>query len=167
MVPYFKSLNLKNPVIVSPDAGGVSRAKSFRDLLAKHGVQSDFAIIVKQRHTAGKIASADLIGDVEGKDAIIVDDLCDTGGTLVKAADEIKKFGAKNIYASITHPVFSKNAIEKIENSKFEQVVVTDTIPLKEKDVKKIKQLSVAPLLASVIEHIDAGKSISAIFQGV
>lgn len=167
MVPYFKSLGLKDPVIISPDAGGVSRAKSFRDLLAKQGINSDFAIIVKQRSGAGEIATANLIGNVSGKDAIIVDDLCDTGGTLVKSAEELKKFGANNIYAAITHPVFSKDAIKKIENSEFTQVVVTDTIPMKSLNLKKIRQISIAPLIAAVINKIDNSESISAVFDGV
>lgn len=164
MAPIFAELKLKNPVIISPDAGGVARAKKFRDTLEMYGIKSDFAIIIKQRSGAGTIETANLIGDVKGRDAIIVDDICDTGGTLVKAAEELKKFGANKIYASITHPVFSKDAIEKIEKSQFEQVYVSDSIAIKPGKYHKITQTSVSNLLAMIIEHLDRGESLSALF---
>ena len=164
MVPYFAQLKLKNPVIVSPDAGGTARAKKFRDRLLKYGINADLAIIVKQRSKPGEIAQASLIGDVKGKQAIIVDDICDTGGTLAKAAEELKKFGAAKVYASITHPVFSNNAVEKLENSEFEEILVTDSIPLTVRTTK-IKQISIAPLLADVIDRIHSGRSVSAVFE--
>lgn len=164
MTPIFADLKLNNPVVISPDAGGVARAKKFRDTLALYGVNADFAIIIKQRAKAGVIESANLIGDVKGRDAIIVDDICDTGGTLVKAAEELKKFGANKIYASITHPVFSKDAIAKIEASEFEQVFVSDTIEIKPGTYKKITQKSVANLLALIISNLDQGRSLSELF---
>jgi len=164
-VPYFVAKKLVNPVVVSPDAGGVERAKFFRDQLAKRGVESDFAIFIKQREKAGKIERVDLVGSVKDRDVIIVDDMCDTGGTLCATAEELKKFGAKNIYASITHPVFSGSAMEKIGKSVFKEVVVTDTISLKGEAPSNIKQISVAPLLADVIGRLEAGDSVSAVFQ--
>ncbi len=164
MAPKFAQLKLKNPVIVSPDAGGVARAKKFRDTLAMYGVNADLAIIIKQRARAGVIESANLIGDVKDRDVIIVDDICDTGGTLVKAAEELKKFGANKIYASITHPVFSKDAIDKIEKSEFEQVYVSDSITITPGKYKKITQVSVANLIAMIIDHLDHGESLSELF---
>ena len=164
MAPYFAQLRLKKPVVVSPDAGGTARAKKFRDRLLKYGVNADLAIIVKQRSKPGEVAKASLIGDVTGREAIIVDDICDTGGTLAKAAEELKKFGATKVYASITHPVFSNNAIEKLESSEFEEILVTDSIPLTAAS-KKIKQISIAPLLADVINRIHGGRSVSAVFE--
>lgn len=165
MVPYFVSKKLDNLVVVSPDAGGVERAKFFREQLAKQGVDSELAIFIKQREKAGKIDRVDLVGSVKDKNVIIVDDMCDTGGTLCATAEELKKLGAKNIYASITHPVFSGSALEKIGKSVFTEVVVTDTIPLKDKAPANIKQISVAPLLAQVIGRLQAGDSVSAVFQ--
>jgi ribose-phosphate pyrophosphokinase len=165
MAPKVAELKLNNPVIISPDAGGVARAKKFRDTLAMYGIHAELAIIIKQRARAGVIESANLIGDVKGKDAIIVDDICDTGGTLVKAAEELKKFGANKVYASITHPVFSKDAINKIENSVFEQVYVSDSIAIEPGKYKKITQVSVANLLAMVVQHLDHGESLSDLFM--
>ncbi len=164
MAPKFAELKLKDPVVVSPDAGGLARAKKFRDTLGMYGIHADLAIIVKQRARAGVIESANLIGDVKGRDAIIVDDICDTGGTLVKAAEELKKFGANKVYASITHPVFSNDAIKKIENSQFEQVFVSDSIAIAPGNYKKITQVSIANLVAMVIDHLDQGESLSDLF---
>lgn len=163
--PYVAGLKLENPVIVSPDAGGVERAKLFRDQLDKNGVQSDLAMIIKQRKEAGVVGQANLVGDVKDKDAIIIDDMCDTGGTLVKAAEELKRFGAKRVYACITHPVFSGNAVELIAGSQFDKVITTDTIPLREEVPKNLIQLSVAPMIAEVIRRVKNGDSVSVVFQ--
>jgi len=167
MAPKLADLKLKDPVIISPDAGGVARAKKFRDTIATYGISADIAMIIKQRAKAGVVSSANLVGDVEGRDVIIVDDICDTGGTLVKAAEELKKFGANKVYANITHPVFSKNAIEKIENSEFEQVFVSDSIELPHKKYSKITQIPTAPLLSLVVESLDRGESLSTLFVPV
>lgn len=158
---HIAELNLQNPVVVSPDAGGVERAKQFKEQLTKEGVETDFAIIIKQRASPGVIASINLIGDVQDKDAIIVDDICDTGGTIVAAASELKKFGARNVYACITHPVFSNRAIDKIAGSCFTQMIVTNSIPINEKLPENITQISIAPMLADVIERISEGHSVS------
>lgn len=163
--PYIKELKLEAPVIVSPDAGGVTRAERLQNCLKKLGVETSFAMISKKRAGAGVIDSMDLIGDVNGKDAIIVDDMCDTGGTLVKAAEELKKKGAKEIYVCVTHPVFSKNALQTIANSPFKHVIVTDSIPVAGDANGKIKVLSLAPMLAEVIKRIHTGNSVSALFQ--
>lgn len=164
LVPYFASLGLHNPVVISPDAGGVERAKYFREKLADHGISTGFGIIIKQRADAGLIESMDLIGDVYDSDVIIVDDMCDTGGTLCKAASEIKKFGARRVFAAITHPVFSGKALENIENSEFSQVVVTDTIPLQKAPPANVKQITVTSLIADVIDRIYHGNSVSEVF---
>ncbi|MEC7839518.1 MAG: ribose-phosphate pyrophosphokinase [Chlamydiota bacterium] len=164
-VPYFANKQLVNPVVISPDAGGVSRAKRFKENLAKEGVNAGFGIIIKQRADAGVVAQMDLVGDVKNRDVIIVDDICDTAGTLVKAGKELKKFGARNVYAFITHPVFSGPALGRIKDSDFTEVVVTDTIPLDGDIPENITQLSVAPLLAEVIHRLQSGKSVSKVFQ--
>lgn len=164
MAPVLSEQRLHKPVVISPDAGGVPRAKKFKDALANYGVDADFAIIVKQRVKAGIVDTVNLIGEVKGRDVIIVDDICDTGGTLVKAAEELKKFGAERIYASITHPVFSKDAIDKIENSDFTQLFVSDSIAIPDGNYKKITQVGIAPLLAKVIESLDKGGSLSSLF---
>lgn len=164
MAPVLSEQRLHKPVVVSPDAGGVSRAKKFKDTLANYGVDADIAIIVKQRVKAGIVDTVNLIGQVKGRDVIIVDDICDTGGTLVKAAAELKKFGAQRIYASITHPVFSKDAIDRIENSDFTQLFVSDSIAIPDNNYKKITQVGIAPVLANVVENLERGGSLSSLF---
>jgi len=164
MAKYFAKKALHNPVVVSPDAGGVVRAKKFRELLAKNGTSAGFAMVIKTRSAPGVVESATVIGDIKDRDVIIVDDICDTGGTLVKSAQELKNLGAKNIYASITHPVFSKDAVDKIQNSVFKEVLVTDSIEMRTKSTK-IHQISVAPLLSEVIQRIHRGDSISEVFR--
>ena len=115
-IPYFASKELNNVVVVSPDAGGVDRVNKFIKQLNKKGIMAEMALISKQRAQAGVIESMNLIGDVNGADAIIVDDMCDTGGTIVKAAELLKKNGAKRVFVVVTHPVFSGNALDKIRH---------------------------------------------------
>eukprot|EP01083_Nonionella_stella_P098585 277263_1 len=169
-LPYFASeevaLSPNKTVVVSPDAGGVYRAKMFREGLAAMGLNAKLAMIIKQRESAGKVSQMDLVGDVEGCDCIIVDDMIDTAGTLCKAGKELKKRGAKRIYAFATHGLFSGPAIERIDNSCFEKVVVCNTIPVTGKGHSdKILHLSVAQLLAKAIESIHFRKSISKLFD--
>jgi ribose-phosphate pyrophosphokinase len=162
--PYCAELDLKNIVVVAPDAGALARAKKFKFALEKYNCKSELAIIIKQRSGASEISQVNLVGSVENSDVIIVDDICDTAGTLVAAAKELKKFGAKKVYACITHPVFSGPAKKRIENSVFEEILVTDTIPLKGYVPKKVKQLSIAKLLSQAILRIHKGRSISDLF---
>lgn len=164
-VPYVAKLGLYDPVIVSPDAGGVERAKTFIEGLQSLGVPSKMAVIVKQRAEAGVVESMSLVGKVQGSDVVIVDDICDTAGTLVKAAQELKEHGARRVFACITHPLLSGPACERIAESCLEELVVTDTIPLRGDIPRNIKQLSVAPLLANAILRITKGESLSDLFH--
>lgn len=164
-VPYFAQKNLENTVIVSPDAGGVDRAKKFLERLGKEDITGRLAIISKQRAKAGVVESMNLIGDVQGADAIIVDDLCDTAGTLVQAAQLLKDKGARRVFAAITHPVFSGAALERIRNSVLDEMVIADTIPLKADAPQNIRCISVAPLLGEAISRIYLGESVSDLFK--
>lgn len=164
-VPYFAKKDLKNVVVVSPDAGGVDRAKKFLEYLGKHNIQGKMAIISKQRAKAGVVDTMNLIGDVDGADAIIVDDLCDTGGTLALAAKLLKDKGARRVFTAVTHPVFSGQALQKIQDSVIDEMVIADTIPLKSNAPKNIKVISVAPLLGEAILRIQRGQSVSDLFK--
>lgn len=164
-VPYFSQMDLHNVVVVSPDAGGVDRAKTFLERLGKHGVYGKMAIISKQRVQAGVIESMNLIGDVSNSDVIIVDDICDTAGTLVQAAQLLKDHGALRVFAAITHPVFSGPALKRISDSVIDELVISDTVPLKEGMPPNIRCLSVAPLLGEAIRRIYLGESVSALFK--
>jgi len=167
-IPYFHHIGLKgdSTVVVSPDAGGVHRAKNFRDGLNKLGIDAGLAMIIKQRLQANVIHKMDLVGNVEGMDAIIVDDMIDTAGTLTKAAAELKARGAKNVYAFATHGLFSGPAIERIDKSVLSKVVVCNTVPLPaKKQIAKIEQLSIAPLLAQAIDRIQCKESVSSLFN--
>ncbi|MGF1638852.1 MAG: ribose-phosphate pyrophosphokinase [Cyclobacteriaceae bacterium] len=157
-VPYIQSLKLENLLFASPDVGGTKRTLAY----ARHfGV--DMVICDKHRARANEIASLQLIGNVEGMDVVLIDDLIDTGGTIAKASHEIKRQGAKSVRAICAHPVLSGNAYENIENSALEELVVTDTIPLNGTS-SKIKILSVAELFAHSIRKTHSNESISSLF---
>lgn len=158
---YIKSLKLNDLVIVSPDAGGGDRVRKLRNRLDIIEVPTEYAMIDKERAQAGIVGSMTLIGNVKGKNAIIVDDMCDTGGTLIKAAQELKLAGALSVYACVTHGVFSNGALTKIRDSMFDQVIVTDTIPIEGDVPANVKVLSVAQLLARTIDCIENDNSIS------
>ncbi len=157
-VPYIRSLRLENLIIASPDVGGTKRARSY----AKY-FSVDMVVIDKHRKRANEVASMQVIGDVEGKDVVIVDDLIDTGGTISKASVVLKEKGARSVRAICTHPVLSGNAYENIEKSELEELVVTDTIPLY-RESPKIKVLSVAALFAKGIRKTHSNESISSLF---
>ncbi|MBT1711608.1 ribose-phosphate pyrophosphokinase [Fulvivirgaceae bacterium PWU5] len=157
-VPYLKSLSLPNIMFASPDVGGIKRARSFAKFF-----DADLAVCDKHRKEANKVDSMRLIGEVEGKDVILVDDLVDTAGTICKAATLLKEKGASSVRAVCTHGVLSGKAYENIDNSLLEELVVTDTIPLKQ-DSKKIKVLSVSTLFAKAIRKIHDNESISSLF---
>eukprot|EP00742_Colponemidia_sp_Colp-10_P001997 GILJ01002132.1.p1 GENE.GILJ01002132.1~~GILJ01002132.1.p1 ORF type:complete len:410 (-),score=66.42 GILJ01002132.1:94-1323(-) len=164
---FLDSIALDDPVVVSPDAGGVYRARKFQEGLQKHGLKNaGLAMIIKQRAKASVIERMDLVGSVENSDVIIVDDMIDTAGTLVQAAAELKNKGAKRVYAFATHGLFSGPALKRIESSALEEVVVSDSIPLRsETPPTKIRQLSVAVVLAEAIRRVHQKESVSALFN--
>ncbi len=163
--PYMAQKDLHNIVVVSPDAGGVERVNQFIHELGKEGIQTGMALISKHREQAGVVGSMQLVGNVQGADAIIVDDMCDTGGTLCKAAELLKKNGARRVFAVITHPVFSNQALETIKNSVIDEMIIADTIPLRGEQPDNMKVISMAPLLADAIACLDQGESLSGLFQ--
>lgn len=158
---YVKEKFLDHLVIVSPDTGGVERARAFAKRL-----NAGLAIIDKRRPEPNVSEIMNVIGEVKGKRAIIVDDMIDTGGTIVQAAEAIMNNGAEEVYACCTHPVLSGNAVERLDNSVLKEVIVTNTIPLsaEKKKCKKIKVLSVAGLLSEAIRRIYYNESVSALF---
>ncbi len=162
MLAYLKSLELTKPVIVSPDAGGVERARAYAKKL-----NASLAIVDKRRAGPNVAEVMNLIGDVEGCDAIVVDDMIDTGGTLVQGAKALKNFGARRVFAVSTHPVLSGPAISRISESCLEQVIVSDTIPLTSagRACPKIKVLSVANILGEAIKRIHDLDSVSSLFE--
>lgn len=157
-IPYLENLDLSNVTFASPDVGGVKRARTY----AKH-FQCDLVICDKYRKKANEVAGITVIGDVTGKDVILIDDLVDTAGTLCKAAQALMDKGAKSVRAVCTHPVLSGKAYENIENSVLTELIVTDTIPLKQNN-PRIKVLSTAKLFARAIRNTHEHRSISALF---
>ncbi len=158
-VPYLKNLNIENLCIVSPDTGGTRRAAAYAKFL-----NADLAIGYKQRAKANVIERLQIIGDVKDKNVVIVDDIIDTAGTICKAASMIMENGAKSVRALCTHPLLSGDATEKINNSEFTEVIVTDTLPIRIKS-PKITQVSVADVFADVISSVVSYDSISSHFQ--
>ncbi|MBB1139759.1 ribose-phosphate pyrophosphokinase [Myroides sp. WP-1] len=157
-LPYVKSLNIENLTIASPDMGGSKRAYAYSKFL-----NSDVVICYKQRKEANVIEKMELIGDVKGRNVILVDDMIDTGGTLAKAADMMLERGALSVRAICTHAILSGSAYEKIEESSLTELIVTDSIPLK-KPCDKIKVLSCAPLFAETMHNVQSNLSISKTF---
>ncbi|MGV3002716.1 ribose-phosphate pyrophosphokinase [Vibrio sp.] len=158
-----KSRNLEDPVVVSPDLGGVVRARATAKMLD----DTDIAIVDKRRPRANVSEVMNLIGDVKDRDCVIVDDMIDTGGTLCKAAEALKERGAKRVFAYATHAVFSGKAAENIQNSVLDQVIITDSIKLSEemKATGKVTQLTLSSMLAEAIRRISNEESISAMFN--
>jgi len=160
LLRYFEERRLGDAVVVSPDAGGVERARAFAKRLG-----SPLAFIDKRRTRPNEAKIMHIVGDVEGRDVIIVDDMIDTGGTLTQAVTALLEKGAKRIFASCTHPVLSGPAVERIDGSVLEEVVVTNTIPLPGGRMsKKLTVLSVAPLLGEAISRIHKEESVSCLF---
>ena len=157
-LPYLKSLNLDNLTIASPDMGGSKRAYAYSKAL-----ESDVVICYKQRAKANIISHMELIGDVTGKNVVLVDDMVDTAGTLTKAADLMIERGAKSVRAICTHPILSGSAYQRLEDSKLEELIVTDSIPTSQKS-SKIKVLSCADLFADVMHKVHQNESISSKF---
>lgn len=161
LADYFKEKQLDDIVIVSPDHGGVTRARKMADRL-----KAPIAIIDKRRPKPNVAEVMNIIGNVQGKTTILVDDIIDTAGTITLAANALAEYGAKEVYACCTHPVLSGPAIERIQNSKIKELVVTNTIVIpEEKKTNKIVELSVAPLIGEAIIRVHEEQSISALFD--
>jgi ribose-phosphate pyrophosphokinase len=161
LIPHLKNkFNPEDLVVVSPDEGGIKRASKYAEKLG-----SNLAVIHKQRKGANKIKEMIVLGDVEGKDCLIVDDMIDTGGTLMKAAEKLKQAGAKRIFACCIHAVLSADAVDKLRSSQIEQLICTDTIPLSRAKTDKIEVVSVAPLLAEGIKRLMTKGSIRELEQ--
>lgn len=155
---YIKNKNYKNPIIASPDIGGIARARSVAKALGL-----DIVIVDKRREKANESEVMNVIGDVKDKEVILVDDIIDTAGTIVKAAEVFKNKGAKSVIACCTHPVLSGIAYERIAKDALDELVVTDTIPLKQQ-MDKIKVLSVAPIFGEVIRRVYHNESVNSLF---
>ncbi|MFB0566462.1 MAG: ribose-phosphate pyrophosphokinase [Candidatus Aminicenantaceae bacterium] len=162
LAKFIKALDLVDLTIVSPDAGGVGRARIF----AKR-MRATLAIIDKRRPAPNVATVLHVIGEVQDRDVVILDDMVDTGGTLVQSISALKREGARRVYAACTHAVLSGQAVEKIEESEIEKLIVTDTIPLPEKakNNKKISVISVAELFGEAIRRINEGTSVSSLFD--
>jgi ribose-phosphate pyrophosphokinase len=157
---YLVEKKIEDLVIVSPDVGGIKMARAYSKML-----QAPLAIVDKRRENEHTTTVMNLIGDVKGKNVVIIDDLISTGGSLVEAAAAVKRFGAKDVYASVVHPVLAGPAIERIEKSNIKEFITSDTIPIgTEKKSEKITVLSVAPLLAEAIKRIHKHTSVSSLF---
>lgn len=156
-----QNLGLKDLIIVSPDAGGVGRARAFAKRL-----KADLAIIDKRRPAPNEARVLNVIGEVKDQDVVILDDMVDTGGTLVQSVEALKKEGALRVYAACTHPILSGKAVERIDDSSLEKTIVTNTIPLNQKaqSSKKIEVISVAELFGEAIRRINQGSSVSSLF---
>jgi ribose-phosphate pyrophosphokinase len=159
-VPYLQSLNLENLVMASPDTGGAKRAAAYAKFL-----NTDLVICFKQRKKANEISDMQVIGDVEGKDVVLVDDIIDTGGTLKKASDMMMEQGATSVRAMCTHGVLSGNAYKNLRESSLKEIILTDTIPLRNTSCDKINVLTTADLFADVINRIANNESISEHFE--
>jgi ribose-phosphate pyrophosphokinase len=157
-IPYITQLRLENLTFAAPDVGATNRIREIASYF-----ESEMVICDKHRKRANEIASMVVIGDVTDKDIVLIDDICDTGGTLVKSAALLKEKGARTVRALITHPVLSGNAYENIENSVLEELVVCDTIPLRQESTK-IKQITTAELFAVAIRNAYENKSINSLF---
>ena len=163
LVEYFESRKLKNLVVVSPDVGGVKTARAYAKKL-----RADLAVVDKRRVNDKKTEVMFIMGDVKGKNALIVDDIVATAGSIIEASEALKKSGARDIYVAATHPILSGPAIERIKKSKLKKILVTNTIPLeKNKQIDKIEVLSIAPLLAEAIKRIHNEESISTLFDKI
>ncbi len=158
-IPYIKSLNLPNLTFASPDTGGTRRAGVYAKVFG-----SGFVICYKQRNKPNEVGKMQLIGDVKGKDVILLDDIIDTGNTICKAAEVMMENGANSVRAVITHPLLTGNAYQKIKESAFTEIVVSDTIPLKQ-ECEKIKVISTSKLISDVIRSVESNESISALYN--
>jgi ribose-phosphate pyrophosphokinase len=161
MIGYYQANPMPNLTVVAPDTGGAERARAYAKRL-----NADLALCDKRREKANVAEVMNVVGNVQGRSCLIVDDMCDTGGSLTKVAKALKAAGAERIHACFTHPVLSGKAVEQLANSDIEQIVVTNTIPLNDhaSEMKNVKVLSIAPLLAKAIKSIHEETSVSSLF---
>ena len=160
-VKYFKEKKLDGLVVVSPDAGGTKSAKVFADKLG-----ADLAVMHKTRPQHNEAAILHVVGEIEGKTAILYDDMIDTAGSTCAAKEALIKNGANSdIYVAATHPIFSGPAVDRLKEAAFKEVVVTDSIPLNDKEFDGLKVLSIAPMLSEVIEHVVKGESVTEMYE--
>jgi ribose-phosphate pyrophosphokinase len=161
MIGYYQANPMPNLTVVAPDTGGAERARAYAKRL-----NADLALCDKRREKANVAEVMNVVGHVQGRSCLIVDDMCDTGGSLTKVAKALKAAGAERIHACFTHPVLSGKAVEQLANSDIEQIVVTNTIPLNDhaSEMKNVKVLSIAPLLAKAIKSIHEETSVSSLF---
>lgn len=161
LADYFESKNLQDIVIVSPDHGGVTRTRKLADRL-----KAPIAIIDKRRPRPNVVEVMNIVGNIEGKTAILIDDIIDTAGTITLAANALIENGAKEVYACCTHPVLSGPAIERIQNSKIKELIITDSVTLPEENrIDKIVELSVAPLISEAIKRVHRKESVDELVQ--
>lgn len=163
LADYIREKNIENPVVVSPDVGGVARATEF----ARRVPRSTQAIFVKRRLGPEEVETSSLIGEVDGKSVIFVDDAIHTGNTIISATEEVFKRGAKEVYVCATHGIFAKDSLEKFEKAPIREIIITDTIPVEERNhlPAKVEVLSVAPLIGEAIKRVFLHESISALFE--
>jgi ribose-phosphate pyrophosphokinase len=161
MIDYYRGHPLPNLTVVAPDTGGAERARAYAKRL-----DAELALCDKRREKANVAEVMNVVGDVRGRSCLIIDDMCDTGGSLTKVARALKEAGAERIDACFTHPVFSGRAVELLAESDIEQIIVTNTIPLRDDacELEKIRVLSIAPLLAKAIKSIHEETSVSSLF---
>ena len=167
MIGYYQANPLPNLTVVAPDTGGAERARAYaKRLKSSSGEPATLALCDKRREKANVAEVMNIVGDVRGRSCLIIDDMCDTGGSLTKVAKALTSAGAERIHACFTHPVLSGHAVEQLEESAIEQIVVTNTIPLHAHacELKKVKILSIAPLLAKAIKSIHEETSVSSLF---
>ncbi len=160
LINHFKQMKIENLVVASPDVGGVKLARSYAKQL-----ETDLVIVDKRRPKPNESEILNIIGDVSGKNVLLVDDMIDTAGTIVNAAQAMKENGALNIYAACTHPILSGNAVERIENSPIEKVIATDTVVTHHPPCSKLEIVSVAQLFAEAIKRIYDDSSVSSLFD--
>lgn len=161
-VDYFKQKKFRDPVVVSPDAGGAKNAERFAKLLG-----ASLAIMHKSRPKHNIAEIQHIIGDVRGRPAIIYDDMIDTAGSVTAAVKVLRKEGAREVYLAATHPVFSGPAVQRLNNAKFKEIVVTDSIPHDFKQIKNLKVISIAKLFANTIKGVHQGRSVSQFWESV
>jgi len=160
LIDYFQSLGPRDPVIVAPDMGGLKRARAYAESLG-----AQVAIVDKRRISADKVDWEHIIGDVEGKDALIIDDMIATGGSMVQAVRIVREHGARSVYVGATHAVFCGDAVHKLAHCGADGIVVTDTVPVHEPLPERFQSRSVAALLARAISAIHRSESVSALFE--